>query len=144
MALKDLPGSIALDILNLIAQAPRYVEAYARSKTKDKPISVTRYGNPYGPKSQRVQVISSTLVVNGKPIPPFISWYQSYIAPNVKTSGTATIGSTFISISDWDNSFFKIRTSIVGVVNTGDPVLTALDSVWTQFQNVNGRWTGFK
>jgi hypothetical protein len=143
MALKDLPGSVALDILNLIAQAPRYVEVYASRKAGPRR-SVTRYGNPYGPKSQRVTVISETLVVKGKPIPPFISWYQSYIAPNVKASGTATIGSTFISISDWDNSFFKIRTSIVSVVNTGDPVLTALDAVWTQFQNVNGRWTGFK
>jgi hypothetical protein len=143
MALKDLPGSVALDILNLIAQAPRYVEAYASKSAGPRP-SVRSYGNPYGPVSQRVRVISADLVVKGKPIPPFISWYQSYIAPNVKASGTATIGSTFTSISDWDNSFFKIRTSIVGVVNTGDPVLTALDAVWTQFQNVNGRWTGFK
>jgi hypothetical protein len=143
MALKDLPGSVALDILNLIAQAPLYVEAYARKQAGPRP-SARSYGNPYGPVSQRVKIILATLVVKGKPIPSFISWYQSYIAPNVKASGTATIGSKFISISDWNNSFFKIRTSIVGVVNTGDPVLTALDSVWTQFQNVDGRWTGFK
>ena len=143
MALKDLPGSMALDILNLIAQAPRYVEAYA-SKDAGPRRSVTRYGNPYGPKSQRVTVSSEKLIVKGKPIPPFVSWYQSYIAPNVKASGTATIGSQFISISNWDNSFFTIRTIIAGVVNTGNPVLTALDSVWTQFQNVQGRWTGFK
>jgi hypothetical protein len=149
MALKDLPASVALNILQLIKQAPAYVNALAESKTGkgSKPRPVIRYGNPYSfSASERMSIISPFLQIStplGNPVAALQSWYDSNIKTKVTISSTdsPTIGATFISIADWENNFFLIRNQIVSVIAPGEqPVITALDEVWKKFQAVSGRW----
>jgi len=137
MALKNLPGSVALNILQLIKQAPAYVNALSLKTAGRQP------NFKDGKFNQVVAVNRATRTPFGNPVAALQSWYDSNINTKVTISPTdsPTIGSTFVSIADWANNFFVIRTQIISAIDPGEqPVITALDDVWKKFQAVTGYW----
>jgi len=136
MALKNLPGSVELNILQLIKQAPAYVNALSLKAAGRRPLDRTI-------DRDRVRAKLGTKTPLGNPVAALKSWYDLNIETKVTISPTdsPTIGSTFVSIADWENNFFVIRTQIISIINPGEqPVITALDDVWKKFQAVTGRW----
>lgn len=135
MALKNLPGSVALNILQLIKQAPAYVNALSLKTAGPKPRLSRAKGGFNGERDTRTPL--------GNPVAALQSWYDLNIKTKVTIGPTdsPTIGSTFVSIADWENNFFVIRNQIVGAIDPGEqPVITALDDVWKKFQAVTGKW----
>jgi len=121
MAIKDIPASTILDIQNLIAQAPAYINALVNAGIK---VSILKQGLN---KSKEPNYSINPTDYNSAS-KQLLDWFNSTIKPNAASTkdAKATISSTFTSVADFASSFFNIRTSVM----LADPTAVAFLDTW--------------
>jgi hypothetical protein len=140
MSIKDLPGSFSLNVQILIAQSNNYSIDLGKASAGTEPPPLSRPSRGYYDNRGRYSFI---VIGSGQAIASFQFWYNSYIKSVVAVpSGTIpTFNPIYTDTATWQSNFFIIRTQLVSVVAPGEqPVITALDNVWKNFQNITGKW----
>jgi hypothetical protein len=126
MAIKDIPASTILDIQNLIAQAPAYIaELIKASEAKAK----TTVDGSYLRSPNLFKLVTTINPSDyNSATNQLLNWFNSTIKPNATSTkdAKATISSTFTSISNFEGSFFNIRTSVM----LADPTAVAFLDTW--------------
>lgn len=128
MAIKDIPASTILDIQNLIAQAPAYINALVDA-------AKIKLGNTQKIARDVGRVTTTITPADFNTAAKQLSdWFNSTIKPNATSTkdAKATISSTFTSVANFNSSFFNIRTAVM----LADPTaVTFLDTWFNKYSN---------
>ncbi len=137
MALKDLPGSVVLDVKILLDQINLYIYDVAKASAGKEP------PRPRGMDYSRLKGawLSINQGTNPQAKAQMEALYQT-LKSSIDTSGSVpTFNSKYQGTSVWKNNFFIIRTKVVGVVPAGDPVLKAFDDLFNKLEGITGKWS---
>lgn len=135
-----LPPTFTVDFITLINQFGKYIQSVVEQTAGPRP---SFNGDP-----KNGTIKTATLSLNdygNKANTGLISFWRTYIVPldkTVRADSVGTFDKTYKNIATWNNYFFILRTQLLVAVggNPDDPIITAMDAVWSNILLISGTW----
>lgn len=138
-----LPSTFTVDFIILINQFGKYIQSVVEKTAGPRPQSIGEKDRGY-----RGTITTVTMSLNSAGNAAntgLISFWRTYIVPldsKVSVDGVGTFNKTYKDAATWENYFFVLRTQLLGAVggNASDPVIKAMDAVWSNILLISGKW----